>query len=232
ANSRSIRPSWEDRVHANRARIRFRFQVRFVPHWHQLEDRTMPSYFGNQVFPLDNPWNQKITSTPVAANSDAIIAHIVSHSSNSAGPALHPDFGNPVINNALYGIPINVVGAGQPAVPIVIPNFGYGDESDNPNAPIPIPIPAGAVLEGDGPTGPAAPTDRGDSHLLVYDKDANKLYELYQATRPNESTYPDGSAHTLGTWGAFQESVWDLNANTFRTLGWTSADAAGLPIMP
>jgi hypothetical protein len=204
----------------------------FLPDLQLLEDRTLPSYYGNQLFPLDNPWNERITSAPVAANSAAIIQHIINAHGGGSGPALHPDFGNPVIDQALYGIPINVVGAGQPAVPVVIPNFGYGGESDNPGAPIPIPIPAGAVIEGDGPNGPADPSLRGDSHLLVYDKDANKLYELYQATRPTETIFPSGDPHPLGQWGAFQESVWDLNTNTFRTLGWTSADAAGLPIMP
>ena len=77
-----------------------------------------------------------------------------------------------ITNNALYGMPVNVVAAGQPTVPIVIPDWGYGSESDNPGAPISIPIPANAVIEGDGPTGPGSPVGRGDSHLIVYDRSA------------------------------------------------------------
>ena len=209
-----------------------RFRLRF----HQLEERALPSFFGNNLFPADNPWNQIISNAPVAANSAAIIQHIISHAGGS-GPSLHPDFGNPVINNALYGIPINVVSAGQATSQIVIPSFGYPSESDNPGAPIPIPIPANAVIEGDGPNGPASPVGRGDSHLLVYDKDANKLYELFLAARPNETTFPSydsnpGPNHPTGQWGAYGEAVWDLTKNKFRTLGWTSADAAGLPILP
>src|SRR5260370_13725884 len=201
-----------------------------------LEERCLPSFYGNSLFPADNPWNQIIANAPVAANSAAIIQHIVAHAGGS-GPSLHPDFGNPVTDGALYGIPINVVSAGQATSQIIIPSFGYPSESDNPGAPIAIPIPANAVIEGDGPNGPGSPVGRGDSHLLVYDKDANKLYELFLATRPNETTFPSydsnpGPAHPTGQWGAFGEAVWDLTKNTFRTIGWTSADAAGLPILP
>src|SRR5207248_9284496 len=57
-------------------------------------------------------------------------------------------------------------------------------------------------------------------------------YELGSAARPDEASYPYGGAKPLGVWGAYVEAVWDLNRNTFRTVGWTSADAAGLPIMP
>ena len=66
--------------------------------------------------------------------------------------------------------------------------------------------------------------NRGDSHLLVWDADNNVAYEFYRASRPSENTD--------GQWHADQESVWDMKTNTFRTLGWTSADAAGLPILP
>src|SRR5437764_1816326 len=153
-----------------------RTKLRFRPRLQRLEARTLPSFYGNSLFPADNPWNQKITTAPVAANSAAIIQHIVAHS-GGAGPAFHPDFGNPVANQALYGMPVNVVSAGQPTVPIVIPAFGYGSESDNPGAPIPIPIPANAVIEGDAWNGPASPVGRGDSHLIVYDRSANIVYE-------------------------------------------------------
>ena len=66
--------------------------------------------------------------------------------------------------------------------------------------------------------------NRGDSHLIVCDVDNNIAYEFYRASRPSENTD--------GKWHADQETVWDMKTNTFRTLGWTSADAAGLAILP
>src|SRR5205814_1032467 len=122
---------------------------------------------------------------------------------------------------------VNIATSSTPKVTVVIPSFGYADESDL----VPVPIPAGAVIEGDGPTGPASPSQRGDSHLLVYDRDANVLYELYQAVRPSETSFPYGGTHPTGQWGAYQISYWNLNTNYFRTVGETSADAAGLPIL-
>ena len=190
----------------------------------QLETRDLPSFYGHQLFPLDNPWNQKIATAPVSAYSDAIIGRLVARGNR----ALHPDFGNPITDGALYGIPINVADATTPRVQVLIPADGYGDESDQ----VLVPIPANAVIEGDNPDGPAPPDDRGDSHLLVYDRSANILYETYFTSRPNETTFPDGTPHPTGNWGAFNLSVWDLKRNSFRTLGWTSADAAGLPILP
>jgi hypothetical protein len=187
----------------------------------------VPTFYGNQLFPLDNPWNQVISAAPVATNSDAIIARIVNRHSGTA-PRLHADFGNPVTDGALYGIPVTVVDGTVPKVNVVIPSFGYPDESDL----VQVPIPANAVIEGDGPTGPNPPSQRGDSHLLVYDRTANVLYELYQAVRPTETSFPYGGTHPTGQWGAYQISFWDLNTNSFRTIGATSADAAGLPILP
>ena len=123
-------------------------------------------------------------------------------------------------NNPLYGIPFNVVhGNTQPKVHVVID--AYPDESDLQDAP----IPANAVLEGDNQNGPVVGlANRGDSHLIVWDEDNNVAYEFYNASRPSENTD--------GQWHAAQESVWNMKTDTFRTLGWTSADAAGLPILP
>jgi hypothetical protein len=196
----------------------------------ELETRDVPTFLGNQIFPLDNPWNQVIANAPVAANSAAIIAAIDARHGGTP-PHVHPDFGNPATDGALYGIPINVVTSSTPAVPVLVPAFGYPDESDL----VPVPIPANAVIEGDGPSGPSDPSDpaaRGDSHLLVYDRTANVLYELVSAARPNEASFPYGGAKPIGAWGAYQISVWNLNTDSFRTVGETSADAAGLPIMP
>ena len=181
-----------------------------------LEQRSLLSAV---LFPADNPWNQRITAAPVAANSAAIINNIISR--QAADGRLHPDFGQDDRSSAdLYGIPYNIVhGATQPKVSVVID--AYPGESDLLNAPIPL----NAVLEGDFQNGPKlGVNNRGDSHLIVWDQDNDLLYEFYRASRPSENAD--------GKWHADQETVWDLTTNTFRTLGWTSADAAGLAILP
>ncbi len=183
----------------------------------ELEDRTVPSLLGNQVFPADNAWNQKITNAPVAANSTAIINNIVT---NYGDGRLHPDFGQDYQTSTdLYGIPYNIV-HGNSTAKITVVIDAYPDESDL----LPAPVPASAVLEGDYQNGPKpGVNNRGDSHLLVYDVDNNVAYEFYRASRPSENAD--------GKWHADQETVWDMKTNTFRTLGWTSADAAGLSIL-
>src|SRR5215204_4827469 len=122
------------------------------------------------------------------------------------GASLHPDFGT-VWNGAPNGIPYVVVSGAQGRVPITF--TAYGDESD----PGPYPVPPDAPVEG-GPSG------TGDRHVIVIDRDNWKLYELYRA-------FPDGAG-----WGAESGAVFDLNSNALRPAGWTSADAAGLPIFP
>ena len=120
---------------------------------------------------------------------------------------LHPDFGT-VWDGAPNGIPYVVVRAGQPKVSV---RFDYSDESD----PGPYPIPPNAPIEG------GASSD-GDRHVLIVDLDAWKLYELYDA-------HPiDGGS----SWHAGSGAVFDLSSNALRPAGWTSADAAGLPIFP
>ena len=119
---------------------------------------------------------------------------------------MHADFGT-VYNGAPNGIPFVVVPGSQPRVAV---GFDYADESD----PGPYPVPPDAPIEG-------GPTSSGDRHVLVVDRDGGKLYELF-AAYPN----PDGS------WHAGSGAVFDLNGNALRPAGWTSADAAGLPILP
>jgi IPT/TIG domain len=185
-----------------------------------LEDRVLMSLLGQQLFPSDNPWNQKIASAPVAPNSAAIINNIISL--NGSNGLLHPEFANqnPSSNDTLYGTPINIVhGNTQPKVQVVIGL--YPSDSDIQ----PAPIPADAVIQGDLQNGPTVGLgNRGDSHLIVYDVDNNVDYEFYHASRPSENSD--------GKWHADQETVWDMKTNNFRTLGWTSADAAGLAILP
>jgi hypothetical protein len=200
----------------------------------ELEARVVPSLLGQSLFPADYPWNQNIASAPVAANSAAIIAHI------GSSIRIHPDWGqdNPANGSSpLYGIPFSVVHGNTAAkVNVVIDN--YPGESDLG----PVPIPAGAVLEGDYQNGPNPngggynANQRGDSHLIVWDEDNNIAYELYGVTRPSDPTlFPNRSgvelAHTDGKWHAAQETVWNMNTDNFRSLGNTSADAAGLSIL-
>lgn len=120
---------------------------------------------------------------------------------------LHPDFGT-TWAGAPNGIPYIVVSGSQPGVPV---SFDYADESD----PGPYPVPADAPIEG-GPQGD------GDRHVIVIDRDDWTLYEMFAA-------YPgDGGA----SWRAGSGAVFDLSSNALRPAGWTSADAAGLPIFP
>lgn len=107
--------------------------------------------------------------------------------------------------NQSYGIPFEIVSGGQQKVPITF--TAYGDQSD----PGPYPIPADADVE-----------VGGDAHVLVVDKATCKLYELYSANK---------NATNAG-WSADSGAVWDLSTGALRPQGWTSADAAGLPILP
>jgi len=154
---------------------------------------------GVQVFPSDNPWNTDVSGLPVHPRSDVFI--------NSIGREknLHPDFGS-FYQGRPNGIPYVVVRGDQPKVPIT---YSYAGESD----PGPYPIPDDAPIEG-------GPDARGDRHVLVIDRDNQRLYELFKATK------------VPGGWKAGSGAIFDLGANRLRRKGWTSADAAGLPIFP
>jgi hypothetical protein len=160
------------------------------------------SLHGKQVFPFDNAWNQDISMSPVDPNSNNLIAGM------GLATSLHPDFGT-VWDGAPNGIPYIVVAGNQAPVPITFTAFGA--QSD----PGPYPVPAGAPIEG-GPSG------TGDRHVLVIDRDNWKLYEMYRAFPVNNGA----------SWNADSGAVFDLNSNALRPAGWTSADAAGLPIFP
>jgi len=124
-----------------------------------------------------------------------------------AATEIHADFGT-VWNGAPNGIPYVCVAGTQPKVPVDFVEFG--GESD----PGPYPIPANAPVEGGS-------SSDGDRHVLVLDVDNQRLYELYHA-------YPQGD----GSWHAGSGAVFDLTSNALRPDGWTSADAAGLPMLP
>jgi hypothetical protein len=157
------------------------------------------------VLPDDNIWNQRVDDLPVDARSAQYIAAI------GSSATLHADFGSgvwPPGSDSPIGIPVTEVPPGHPMVPIHYTD--YGPESD----PGPFPIPADAAIEG-GPSG------TGDRHVVVVDRAACMLYELFSA-------YPHGD----GSWSASSGAAYDLTSNTLRPDGWTSADAAGLPILP
>lgn len=118
---------------------------------------------------------------------------------------LHPDFGT-IWQGEPIGIPFTIVYGDQPLVPI---SFYYPEESD----PGPYPIPPDVPIEG-------GPQSSGDRHLIILDWDNWLLYEVFDA-------YP-----VAGGWEAGSGAIFDLNSNALRPPGWTSADAAGLPILP
>ena len=146
-----------------------------------------------------------IWNTPV----DALPVHPMSDTwVQTIGPAvnLHPDFGSFYLGLPI-GIPFITVDASQPGVDVT---FTYADESD----PGPYPIPPDAPIEG-------GPSSSGDRHVIVLDQDACVLYEVYAA-------YPQPG----GDWEAGSGAIFDLSSHALRPEGWTSADAAGLPILP
>lgn len=157
------------------------------------------------VLPADNIWNQRVDTLPVDPRSNQYIATI------GSSTTLHPDFGSgewPPGSGSPIGIPVAEVAGGQ--TPVTVTYTGYGDESD----PGPFPIPADAPIEG-GPTG------TGDRHVIVVDLSACVLYELFNA-----------SPEADGSWRASSGARYDLTSNQLRPDGWTSGDAAGLPIYP
>jgi hypothetical protein len=163
---------------------------------------TRPRVGGCTVFPANNPWNQRVDKLPVAGNSAAIVRTI------GVDKGMHADFGSGLYNGGPIGIPFTTVRKGQKKVKV---KFGYADESDKG----PYPIPRNAPIEGGRNSG-------GDRHVIVVDRSACKLYELYAA-------YPVGGG---ASWRAGSGAIWSLRSNHLRPKTWTSADAAGLPILP
>jgi len=156
------------------------------------------------IFPADNPWNQDISNQPVDPYNDQIIA-------NFSSSPLKADFGSGLWDGAPIGIPFVVVCGNQSKSTVTFRanNYdgNYGDESD----PGPYAIPLNAAIEGNG---------QGDAHVIAVDKDNDILYELYNASV------------NAGHWEASSGAIFNLKSNQLRQDGWTSADAAGLPIFP
>ncbi len=120
---------------------------------------------------------------------------------------MHPDFGSGLWEGGPIGIPFIVVPANQPRVDIVYTD--YGDESDQG----PYPVPPNAPIEGGADA-------NGDRHVLVLQQGTCQLYELF------------GASPVEDYWEAASGAIYDLSSHALRPDGWTSADAAGLPILP
>jgi hypothetical protein len=157
------------------------------------------------TLPADDIWNTPVDGLPMHARSAQYVASI------GAGAHLHPDFGSgvwPPGSNSPIGIPYVEVPDGTPGVTITY--TAYGNESD----PGPFPIPADAPIEG-------GPDASGDRHVIVVDRYRCELFELFYA-------YPGPGS----SWEAASGARYQLDSSDLRPDGWTSADAAGLPIFP
>lgn len=172
-----------------------------------------------RLFPPDNWWNLDVSHAPVDPRSAQFIDWVSGRTpSNPAGiRRLHPDFGPPP-----YGIPYVVVSSSQPRVPLTFVLYGSESDAGFPGEPgFPIPDEAKTqpnYIEG----GVAGGGTDGDRHLLIVDRDRWLLFESW-ATRWNGQ---------IGRWEAGSGAVFDLKSNARRPEGWTSADAAGLAILP
>jgi hypothetical protein len=157
------------------------------------------------TLPADDVWNTPIDDLPAHARSGQYVSSI------GSSAHMHPDFGSgvwPPGSNSPVGIPYIDVPAGTPAVTITY--TAYGNESD----PGPFPIPGSAPIEG-------GPDSTGDRHVIVVDRFRCELFELFNA-HPGPGT----------SWMAASGARYELDSSKLRTDGWTSADAAGLPIFP
>jgi hypothetical protein len=154
------------------------------------------------LFPANNIWNARVDGLQRDAHSDDYVA------SMGQDTGLHADFGAGINDGGPIGIPFVTVPSSQPNVPLSL--RAYANESD----PGPYPIPADAPIEG------GCQSD-GDRHVLVVQAGACVLYELFNA-RPLAG----------GGWSADSAAKYTLSSNALRPAGWTSADAAGLPILP
>lgn len=154
------------------------------------------------IFPANNPWNTDISSWAVDSNSKNIIA-------NFKSSPVHADFGSGLYQNAPIGVPYVVVCGDQVKYNVVFRKNNYDGNYGNESDAGPYAIPLSAPIEGNG---------NGDSHVIAVDKDNGILYELYNAGK------------TTDHWEASSGAIFNLNSNKLRPKGWTSADAAGLPI--
>jgi hypothetical protein len=158
------------------------------------------------IFPSGHPINTDVSLANTDSRSAAIISLLA-----GGNPHVKADFGSGIYAGSTIGIPYVVVCNSQPKLTVTFRSNSYdgnyGSESDHG----PYPIPLDAPIEGNG---------HGDSHVIAVNKDNGKLYELYNASLAGDH------------WEASCGAIFDLNTITYRPDGWTSADAAGLPIFP
>lgn len=160
---------------------------------------------GCPMFPANNYWHADVSDLPVHARSADWVRSI------GLDDGLKADFGSGRWDGGPIGIPYNIADAQTRRHTVT---FRWGSESDR----VPYPIGPNPRIEGGRPPGSTA---SGDRHLLTVDKSTCRLLELYRVRR-----LPDGR------WRADSGAVWNLRSNALRPAGWTSADAAGLPILP
>jgi hypothetical protein len=160
-------------------------------------------------FPVTSAWNTDISQAPLDPNNTAITSTV-----DFTGSHLHHDWSSVIGGN--YGIPYVVVDSSTtPLFPINV--VAYASESDVAQAPFPITAP----IEGSPADCTSGPGDYiSDQHVLVLDRNACMLYETFNTER------------CRGAWSSDSETIWDMQNYEQRPWGWTSADAAGLPIFP
>ncbi len=154
------------------------------------------------IFPASSHWNMRVDQLPLHPRSAAMVSAV-----GRSAPA-HAGFASGLYEGEPIGIPYRVVSSTQKRVPM---RFKYHHSSD----PGPYPIPANMAIQG-------GRSSEGDRHLIVVDRDRCRLYELYAA-------YPQNGGRS---WRAGSGATWNLRSNRLRPRFWTSADAAGLPILP
>lgn len=170
----------------------------------------VPEIGGCELFPADNMWNTPIDDAPLHPLSSNYIASI------DAGTTLHPDFGTQWQNSDI-GIPFDIIPQGQATQPI---QFLYWDESDLGDTSACdtggsqdvgcYPIPGNPSIEGGS-----------DKHVLLLEQESCTLWEIYKAQQDDANNWSGGSG-----------AIWQLDQNQVRPAGFTSADAAGLAILP
>lgn len=154
------------------------------------------------AFPADNFWHANLSRLPVNRHSAAWMSHM------SSTRGMRPDFGPSYGAQPVpYGIPITYVTSAHAKVSV---SFTYADESDH----VGYPLGNDTKIEGGS-------NADGDRHAVIVDKSTCRLYELFDVRRT-----------ASGRWTAGSGATWSLGSDALRRAGWTSADAAGLPILP
>jgi hypothetical protein len=164
--------------------------------------RPLPGAPKCPLFPRTSHWNKRVDKLPLLPGSSSMIAAV------GASRSSHANFGSGLYEGGPIGIPFTVVSKTQRRVPV---SFDFADQSDGRR----YPIPPNVAIEG-------GRSSEGDRHVLLVDRSRCRLYELYAA-------YPQGGGTS---WRAGSGAIWNLRSNRMRPRGWTSADGAGLPILP